>query len=415
MEYQSLLQKLYSIKPTSTQQSLDRIEKLMNALDNPQQQLRFVHITGTNGKGTVATVSADILQRSGRKVGLFTSPYIYEFTDRISINTTPIPKQMLIKYAEIVLPIAMDLGCSMFEVVFGIAMLHFCSEQCDVVCLEVGIGGKFDCTNVVQNTDIAVICNIDLEHTQVLGDTIEQIATNKSGIIKKGCRTIIYPKMNPKAEQVIATVAEEMQSTLICPSDLIMLETPTTDLADRSTVEFEYDGAMYSTNILGEHQLYNLLLAIEVGRYYSVQSSVLQSSLSNVQVRGRFEKIAQNPTIYYDVAHNPQAMQGLAHTISTLDKKVVLLLAMSKDKQCENTVQVIAEQVDTIVIVPLEQRSEDVQKIKNTAKLYCEEVTVHSSIKEGLEYAKQIIGTSDDSVVVATGSCYLGESLYRLM
>ena len=193
---------------------LERIQMLLERLGNPQKQLRFVHVAGTNGKGTTCTLLAGALQAAGYRTGLYTSPYVLEFRERFQINGTMIPKEELIQQVQRVADAAQSLEAAgedvtEFEFITALAFCWFAQRQCDIVVLEVGLGGRFDATNVIDVPEVAVIASISLDHTAVLGDSVEQIAFEKAGVIKPGGTVVCYPDQQLEAEEVLRQAAQE--------------------------------------------------------------------------------------------------------------------------------------------------------------------------------------------------------------
>ena len=201
---------------------LERIQLLLNRINNPERRCKYIHIAGTNGKGSVCTMLSEMLQKSGFKTGLFTSPYIVDFCERIQINGEMISKASVAEIAEEVFPIIEDMNASgkiitEFECITAIAFEYFAREKCDIVVLETGLGGRFDATNVILSPIASVITSISLDHTAVLGDTIEKIAGEKAGIIKKGCSTVFCPEQEESSRVITRTAKQSRRRRRLEP------------------------------------------------------------------------------------------------------------------------------------------------------------------------------------------------------
>ena len=234
---------------------LDRVLTLLEKMGNPEKKLKYVHIAGTNGKGSTASMTASILQKAGYRTGLYTSPYIYRFHERIQINGQQISDEDLVEITEYVKPLAdsMEQSPTEFELVCAIAFEYFVRKQCDIVVLEVGLGGDYDATNVIECPEVAVITNIGLDHTDVLGNTLEEIARTKAGIFKEGGDAVIYRGL-PSVEQVFEDVCREKHISLKkADFDGLRLKAHSLDgqvfdCGDRKNIVLP---------LLGDHQLHN--------------------------------------------------------------------------------------------------------------------------------------------------------------
>ena len=239
---------------------LSRIKKLLNLIGNPQDNLKFVHIAGTNGKGSVLEFCSNALINAGYKTGQFTSPYIKEYCDRIRINGQNIPKEKVAYYCMYVKKYADNLFFSQFEITFAIALLYYKEEACDIVFLEAGIGGELDATNIISSPLVSVITSVSLDHTQILGDTIEEIAVQKVGIIKENSYAVLSYDNEESVKKIALSKAFEKGSTLIVPdSSQIYI-----DKLNLKETEFRYKNKSYKLKMCGKHQIVNAVTAIEI-------------------------------------------------------------------------------------------------------------------------------------------------------
>ena len=248
MNYQEALAYLNNVEFYGSKPGLERVGELLEKLGSPQKGMRFIHIAGTNGKGSCAAMTASILKAAGYKTGLFTSPYLYRFNERMQINGKQIDDEVLAELVTRVKPIAeaMDDHPTVFELMTATALLWYKEEQCDVAVLEVGLGGRFDATNIIDAPEVAVIMNIGLDHTEILGDTVEQIAFEKAGIIKSGCETVLF-QQGEGVTAVVRRRCEELGVPLHI-ADFSQIHSEFDSLYGQS---FTYRGESYALPLLG--------------------------------------------------------------------------------------------------------------------------------------------------------------------
>ncbi len=336
MNYTEALEYIHSVSWTFCKPGLERIEKLCRALGNPEKSLKFVHVAGTNGKGSFCSMLSEILLSAGYKVGLYTSPYIKVFNERMRVNGENIPNETLAKITERVKPIAdsMEDKPTEFELITAIAFLYFAEEKCDVVVLEAGMGGRLDSTNIIDTSILSVITGISLDHTAFLGDTVEKIAAEKAGIIKTGV-PVLYGGTDESAASVIAFKAGEMGSDFFRP-DYTEIKNLTSTL--RGT-RFEYKGRAVKLNLLGLYQPRNASLVLEAVELIkkigmNIPDAAISEGLENARWSARFEIINHLPLIIFDGAHNPEgissAVESIKHYFGT--EKVIVVSGVLKDK-----------------------------------------------------------------------------------
>lgn len=347
---------------------LSRIKKLLSEAGDPQESLKFVHIAGTNGKGSMAQMFSCIFTDAGLKTGLFTSPYMLEYADRIRINGKNIPENDLAELAEKVKDIIAetgDEGYSQFEVTQTIAFMYFAQQGCDVVVLETGMGGLLDCTNVVKDPLLTVIGSVDYDHMAVLGDTLEEIAAQKAGIIKQGVPCVMSAGNAEAAVKVITDTAAEKSAKLVVP-DAEAVKIFSCGLYGS---EFEYNGGIYSTAMGGEHQIMNALTVIEGAELIKEQLGItfenVFKGISEARLIGRTEAICSYPLTILDGAHNPDGLSALAELIAGCGKKPVkAVIGMCRDKNIAGAVSKLIPVVDSFVTVNgFSERAEDKNKL----------------------------------------------------
>ena len=334
---------------------LDRIRELLERLGRPQDRLRFVHVAGTNGKGSTCAYIANVLQAAGYRTGWFSSPYIEVFEERIRVNGANISlddlTRVTLQVRDQAEAMAADTGDhpTEFELMTAVALLHFAQAGCQAVVLEVGLGGRLDSTNVIEAPDVAVICRIGLDHTAMLGSTVAQVAAEKAGIIKHGSTVVSWPQ-EPEAAAVVRDAAHAAGDTLTC-ADFSQLEIlpVVRRTADRlsegeaaAVRPFIYKGKRYETALLGTYQPQNAALALETisvlqNRGWEIPDEAVSAGVANTRWSGRFEvlpHVPAKPTVVVDGGHNPQGAQVLADSLEDVfnGEKVVLLSGVMADK-----------------------------------------------------------------------------------
>lgn len=312
--YQLIGSKAY--KPT-----LENTERILALLNSPQKDLAFVHVAGSNGKGSTCSTIASILTESGYSVGLFTSPHIVDFSERIRINGRPIDEQSVIDFVEHVQQLKLDFSPSFFEITFGLALSYFARNKVDICVIETGLGGRLDATNVISPL-VCAITTISLEHTQLLGNTLGEIAQEKAGIIKRKT-PVVLGNIPQEAREVIERIAEERNAPVIY-----------------STKYPQQEG--YTTSLKGKHQEENLKTALCVidqlkkSDFHCPPTAIqagLKNLVKNTGFMGRLQLMGENPAIYYDVSHNPEGISAtLEYIQATHFGNLHLIYGTSSDK-----------------------------------------------------------------------------------
>ncbi|MGN1090369.1 MAG: bifunctional folylpolyglutamate synthase/dihydrofolate synthase [Huintestinicola sp.] len=330
---------------------LSRFENLMHRLGDPQDRLEYVHIAGTNGKGSAARMLANSLTLAGYTTGEFTSPFIYSYNDRIKINGEEISDRELMEIIGMIKPVVEGdiAGYSQFEITNAIAFMYFARHKCDIVVLETGVGGLVDSTNIIKDNVCSVIMSISYDHTAILGDTIEKIAFQKAGIIKDECPVVMYPDNPVKARDVVEKYAMIHGSRMIVP-DMNRIRFPKVTPEGCS---FFYGMREYRTKMTGEHQIYNAVTVIEAAniirkRYPSLKESVVAEGIATAVMPSRCQIIRRkDPMIIIDGAHNPDGMRALSEFIRTLPNyPKVMICGMSADKEWEKALSYISPLID---------------------------------------------------------------------
>ncbi len=356
MNYEEALQYIHGISWTFCKPGLERIRELCDRLGNPEKELKFIHVAGTNGKGSFCSMLSSVLTEAGYRVGLFTSPYIVEFNERMRVNGENIPNDELAKITEYLKPIAdsMTEKPTEFELITAIGLEYFRRERVDIVVLECGMGGRLDSTNIIPSPVLSVITGIALDHTAFLGDTIEKIAREKAGIIKHGSK-VLWGGEAPTAEEVIRACAEEVGATFF-----------KTDYSQLKITKSTLDGTVFdyknrknvNISLLGEYQPRNCALVLDAidiirGEGFEVSEESLYRGLASARWRARFEIIGHDPLIIFDGAHNAQGISVAVKSIKQYfgEKRVICLSGVLKDKDyhaISRDISTVADYVFTI-------------------------------------------------------------------
>lgn len=348
------IQYIHSLGRFSGKPGLHRIRALCAALGDPQDRLRFVHIAGTNGKGSTACMTASALQAAGLRVGLYTSPYLVQFYERIRVDGAMIPDADLTRLAErvavacesLTLPEGESVG--EFEFTTALAFLYFVEQECDIVVLETGLGGRCDATNVVQNTDVTVITPISLDHMAVLGDTVAEIAGEKAAIIKPASAVVCADGQAQEALVVIRHACEARGAVWYTGTlDYRLLR------CDMEGSAFVYEGQGYTVAMPGRHQLQNAVTTLRTlsalrERGWAIPTEAAVRGLARARMPGRLERVGEQPLVLLDGAHNAAGVEALCRAVDELLKmrRLHIVMGMVRDKEYEFCVREIARRAD---------------------------------------------------------------------
>ena len=340
MNYESALEYIHAVQWAGHKPGLTRTRTLLAALGDPHKQLQFIHVAGTNGKGSTAAMLASCLQAAGYRVGLYTSPFINRFNERIQVNGQQIPDEELVRLVERVKPAADAMADvpTEFEIITALGMLYFAERHCDIVVLEVGLGGTLDSTNVIDPPECAVITALGMDHVKELGPTIADIAAAKAGIIKPGSPVVSYGGV-PEADAVIARVAREQNA----PLTVVDLSRLKVEGGDLDAVTFDFDGLDgVRLPLIGSYQPKNAALAITAlrvlrGRGWNIPDSAIRTGLEQVSWPGRFELLRHSPAFLLDGSHNAHGMRATVQSLRDRfpGQKFVFLLSIMADKDVD--------------------------------------------------------------------------------
>ena len=389
---------------------LGRTQELLEKMGNPEKKLKFVHIAGTNGKGSTAAMTASILSKAGYRTGLYTSPYIYRFHERIQVDGVEISDEDLTEITEYVKPLADSMAQSPteFELVCCIAFEYFYRKKCEIVVLEVGMGGAWDATNVIEVPEVAVITNIGLDHTEYLGDTVEKIAETKSGIFKPHGHAVVY-RSTPSVEAVYERVCAERDVSLRkADFDGLVLKAHTLegqvfDCGSRKNLVLP---------LLGDHQLHNASVVLSIadtliGEGWNISEQNICDGIRDVRWPGRFDIVCRKPLFIIDGGHNPQCIEALVKNIRDYlaGKKVVALTGVLADKDYADMYKPVMPLVDRFVcITPPNPRKLEAEQLAQYLRQAGAQAQASESILDGVKKAMDLAG--EDGVVLCFGSLY---------
>ena len=397
---------------------LDSIRELCRRLGDPQIELRFIHVAGTNGKGSVSAYIASVLQCAGYRVGRYISPVIFEYRERIQVNGKNITKKFLCYGMERIRDACKEMTReglphpTPFEIETALGFLYFLEKDCDVVVLETGMGGELDATNIVENTVAAVLTSISIDHKQFLGNTLEEIARHKAGVIKTGC-TVISAGQSPEVMSVLRSQAGELDCpfTALDPGKLSGVH------YGLERQRFNYGSYMgLEISLAGKFQIENAALAVEAldalkRRGFSVSEEQLRRGLARTMWPGRFMIIKKHPLFIVDGAHNEDAARRLAESVELYftNRRIIFIIGVLRDKEYEKIIALTAKFAAHIITVtpPANPRALSAYELAQEAVRIHPGVTAVDSLEEAVEMS--FLLADKKSVVIAFGSLsYLG-------
>lgn len=389
---------------------LSRISGLLKRLGDPQKGQRFVHIAGTNGKGSVLEYMSSITMAAGYKTGQFTSPFVECYNDRIRINGENISDKRLGEICEKVKNAVSDECYSQFEITLSIALIYFKEEKCQIVFLETGIGGLLDATNIIEAPAVSVITSVSLDHTQLLGNTAAEIAVHKAGIIKKNCPAVLSADNPEEVCEVVRRKAAECLSSLVIPAE----KECKIESQDIYGSKFVYKGRQYTVSMCGKHQVANALTAIEgieVMRKsgFVISDENVSSGLCKARVRLRIEMLGRAPLVIADGGHNMAGIDSLINVIKPLGCDIIGVVGMVKGKAAEYAAAKLSEIFDYVYCADgFIENNIDAAELCRFFKCPCEAADYHDALKRALAAAKE-----RNCAVLICGSLYLASAARR--
>ncbi len=395
---------------------LERITELMGLLGNPQKSLKYVHVAGSNGKGSTCAMIESVLRCAGLKTGMFTSPCLESLSEQIQVNRQNISAQDYETAENIVKNAAVRMSDypSPFELLTAVAIVHFTRMNCDIVIMEVGMGGATDSTNVIPAPEVAVITNIGLEHTEYLGDTLEKIAGVKAGIIKEGCTAVCYDG-SKEVTDVVENVCLNRNVRLILPDfdDVAIVQ------SDMNGQHFIYHKAEYMIPLVGRYQVNNALLVLSCiealnNRGYWISDKAVKEGLMNVSWPARFEVLCSKPLFILDGGHNLQCAEAIRDNIEQFlkGKKITFIMGVLRDKDYEDEVRLLMPYArEFICVTPESDRALPAEELSRLINSYGGCSRAMQSISEGVMIAL----SEKKEPVLAFGSLYMAGEIRRLV
>ena len=422
MTYDEVVKKIRSRQKFGIKPGLERIDKLLNLTSNPQKNLKFIHVAGTNGKGSVCSMISKILASSGYKTGLFISPEVVNFRERIQLNNKMISEKELVDTFNEIEPYLDKLDSKAeylteFELVTALAFVYFSKCKCDIVILETGLGGRLDATNAKENPLASIITSLSYDHVNILGDTIEKIAKEKAGIIKPEGITILSHQSFKEAIKVVEDTAKEMKNEFIYA-----------DFKNVSILDSSIKGSTFSVNskeyflsLPGLHQVSNAhtaLLVVNVLKKYGffAENSSVKTVIKNMKLPARFEVLNSTPTVILDGAHNFDGMLKLKENINMYlkGKKLIGIMGMLKDKEYKKSISLILSSFEKIFMVPINNdRSLQLKDIEKLSNNLSSKIIPTSTVDLAVKNSLAILHNSD--ALVAFGSLYLASEIRPLL
>ena len=420
MDYKESLKYIEETHKFGIRLGLDNMSKLLELLGNPQDKLNIIHVAGTNGKGSTCSFITSILKEAGYKVGLYTSPYLETFTERIRINGENIPEKDVARIVTLIkekIEQMVSEGYSYpteFEIVTTMAFYYYYEQGVDFVALEVGLGGRYDATNIIKKSDLSVITSISLDHVGILGDTVAKIAYEKAGIIKENGVVVVYDQSD-EAKNVIKDICKEKNAKYIeVKFDDINIKKSNinSQVFDCTIIGQRYEDL--EIQLIGDHQVNNSVLALSAIeilnqlKHLNINKDDIRRGLINTRWPGRIEKILDRPTFIIDGAHNEDGARSLAKAIEKnfKGKKVTLLIGMLEDKDIDAVLEILMPYFDKVITTtPDNDRAMNCEILKEKISKYVDNVISKENIEEAVNYTLK--NAKEDDIIISAGSLYM--------
>ncbi len=419
MDYKESLGYLRDLTKFGFNFGLDRVKELLRRLGNPERTMTYIHVGGTNGKGSVVSMLNSMLIAAGEKPGMFTSPHLHSYRERFRIGGEKISHEDVARLLNEMKPhieAMMEAGFEQpteFEVNTAMAFYYFAQKGVKTAIMEVGMGGEIDATNVIENVKVAVLVNVALEHTEYLGDTKEKICLTKSGIVKKDCHFITGCREESLQNLLKNRVAEEGAK------DLSILNREFGAVIEKETAAEQFltyrDDEVtlehLTLPLMGRHQLGNAAIAVRAARLFGLDEEAIRNGLAKTVWPCRLEKVAEDPLTIIDGAHNDHGMGVLTTYLRDhySNRKMVVLIGMLADKEREKAIALLGPLADRVVVTrPNSPRAGDYEMIAEFFKPYCDEIYLEEQIPAACEKAQRLAREiGDDALLLITGSLYM--------
>ncbi len=422
MNYIDSVNFIHSLLKFGIRPGLNGMDALLSCLGNPQNDMKYVHIAGTNGKGSTSTAMSNVLINAGLKVGLYTSPYVTEFLERVQFNGKPVDKNIFSNAVEKVKKALEELNkkdvvITEFEALTASAFLCFKELKCDVVVLEVGLGGRLDATNIIDTPLLNIITSLSLDHTGVLGETIEEIAYEKCGTIKENSLVVSSIDQPKAAFKVIESTVKEKKGNLTV-ADKNQLEIIKSDLFG---TEFIYKNQHYNIAMSGVHQVKNMLCVIEgaevLKKHFKISENDVKNGIKSTVLPARVEVLSKKPLVVLDGGHNEDGAVAFFKTIEQYlnpKGKVYVLAGMMADKAVEKSLAPLMIKTDVFIsVTPENPRAMKADELNKIALKYSKSAVAIPYAKNGINYIFENL--TDDDVFLSVGSLYLAGEVRELI
>ena len=412
MDYQQSREYLRQAQTYGSVLGLDNMREMMKRLGNPQDQLKYIHVAGTNGKGSVLAYLSSVLAQTGYRVGRYVSPAIFSYREQFEINQKPISREAFARCLSKVAQVADSMEKegkphpTPFEMETATAFFYFAEENCDLVLLETGMGGLTDATNIIRTTEVAVLTSISMDHMAFLGNTLGEIAACKAGIIKEGCR-VVAAEQKPEAMEKIRKACERFHIIPVVSSS----EEGRVTENEMDHMTFEYGGRSYTIPLTGACQMENVMVALHtlevlIQNGYNITPAQIEKGLENTQWKGRFTALLSEPLLIADGAHNPDAAGKLVQSLKMYfqGKDLYFIIGMFRDKDYESVLKMTAPLAKEIMTIQTSgnPRALPAEELAQAARKYHSHVEPAKSIEEAVE--KMTEKAEKEGVVVAFGS-----------
>lgn len=413
MNYIEAVNYIHSLLKFGIRPGLNGMDALLHFLGNPHKALKYVHVAGTNGKGSTTTAISNVLTDAGYKVGLYTSPYVTDFLERVQFCNKPVDKALFATCVEKVKNAVEELEkrdviITEFEALTASAFLCYKELRCDIVVLEVGLGGRLDATNVIDTPLVNVITSLSIDHSAILGNTIEEIAFEKCGTVKENGRVICSFGQPEGALKVIEKTVEEKNNSLIipCERDIKIIR------SDIFGTEFIYKNKTFFVKMAGEHQVKNMTCVIEacnvLKKFFSITDENIKNGIGKTILPGRVEIISRKPLVILDGGHNEDGAKAFYEAVlpELKNKYVIVVAGMMADKSVEKSLKPLMKKADTFfAVTPKNPRAMKCLDLADIANKYSKEVIATENVKDAIKIANMMLG--EDAVLLVVGSLYL--------
>lgn len=416
MQYKEALAFLDTPNFMNPDPGLGNIQALLEELGNPQDELRYVHIAGTNGKGSTAAFIERILRESGYRTGLYTSPYIDHFSEKIRVDGKEIQEADIVRLASVLKEAAeavqkkKGLIPTVFELVTALVFLYFKEQKCDIVVLEVGLGGRLDATNIIKRSEVSVITAIGLDHTDILGDTEEKIAMEKAGIIKDGGNVVLYEQKGSIMDAVASVCVEKEAALTIARGS----QSAFSHVTEKGQVFSFGKYENLQTGMLGLYQMRNAVTAVCTAEVlqkqgWRITEAAIRKGLDEARWQGRLEVHGKEPLFLVDAAHNPQGVYVLAESLKVLfpEKKIIFVVGVLGDKEYNVMIDTILPLAEAFhVVTPNSIRALEGETLKNILEERGHRATAYKTVRDAVMAAKTEAAQMENGMVCAFGSLY---------